>query len=134
MRIPEYNGQLHRYKTIIGFIRRFREANGYPPSVRELCVGLGLSSSSTVQNWLNSMERDGWITRTPTLSRSIRIAPDVPVEGGSTEERLVVLERENVRLRAHARAIESEMSYWREKCELYEALANQSGQPKAQGT
>ena len=38
-----------KQKNILNFINIFVEKNGYAPSVREICTGVGLKSTSTVQ-------------------------------------------------------------------------------------
>ena len=48
-------------------------ADGITPSVREICLATGLSSTSTVHSHLKSLEELGYITRTTGLNRSIRI-------------------------------------------------------------
>jgi len=45
----------------------------YPPSVREICQAMGLSSSSTVHAHLKALERKGYIKRDPTKPRAIEI-------------------------------------------------------------
>ena len=38
-----------KQKNILNFINIFIEKNGYAPSVREICEGVSLKSTSTVQ-------------------------------------------------------------------------------------
>ena len=38
-----------KQKNILDFINIFIEKNGYAPSVREICEGVSLKSTSTVQ-------------------------------------------------------------------------------------
>lgn len=47
--------------------------DGVPPSVREIGSAVGLSSTSSVQANLASLEAAGYISRDPMLKRSIRI-------------------------------------------------------------
>ena len=47
--------------------------DGVPPSVREICAAVGLSSTSSVQANLAALEAEGYISRDPMLKRSIRI-------------------------------------------------------------
>ncbi|MBN1250156.1 MAG: LexA repressor [Anaerolineae bacterium] len=46
---------------------------GYPPTVRELCDHVGLSSTQTMQQHLNALERKGAITREPMKTRTVRV-------------------------------------------------------------
>lgn len=50
-----------------------RTQDGVPPSVREICAAVGLSSTSSVQANLAALEAAGYISRDPMLKRSIRI-------------------------------------------------------------
>jgi repressor LexA len=52
-------------------IRNFTAEMGYPPSVREIGERVGLSSSSTVQSHLKTLERRGLLRRDPTKPRAL---------------------------------------------------------------
>ena len=58
---------------MLELIRRYQRANGYPPTIRELCSMLGLRSTSTIAAHLSALERKGAITRLPASPRAIRI-------------------------------------------------------------
>jgi repressor LexA len=60
-----------RQARILEVIRSFTEERGYPPSVREIGERVGLSSSSTVQAHLKTLERRGLIFRDPTKPRAL---------------------------------------------------------------
>jgi repressor LexA len=60
-----------RQEEIVEYLRSRTLEGGYPPSVREIGRAVGLSSSSTVQNHLNVLERKGLIRRDPTKSRTV---------------------------------------------------------------
>jgi repressor LexA len=60
-----------RQRRILDTIRQFTEERGYPPSVREIGERVGLSSSSTVQSHLKTLERRGLIRRDPTKPRAL---------------------------------------------------------------
>ena len=60
-----------RQTRILEVIRDFTEERGYPPSVREIGERVGLSSSSTVQSHLKSLEKRGLIHRDPTKPRAL---------------------------------------------------------------
>ena len=49
---------------------------GYPPSVREICKAVNLSSTSSVHAHLSSLEKNGYIRRDPTKPRAIEILDD----------------------------------------------------------
>jgi repressor LexA len=60
-----------RQSRILEVIRDFTEERGYPPSVREIGERVGLSSSSTVQSHLKSLEKRGLVHRDPTKPRAL---------------------------------------------------------------
>jgi repressor LexA len=66
-----------RQRQILDFLREHAERYAYPPTVREIGLAVGLSSSSTVQNHLNTLEERGFIRRDPSKSRTVEI-----VDGG----------------------------------------------------
>lgn len=58
---------------ILDFIKNEVKKKGYPPSVREICAAVHLSSTSTVHSHLAQMEKKGYIRRDPTKPRAIEI-------------------------------------------------------------
>ena len=60
-----------KQQRILDVIRQFTSERGYPPSVREIGERVGLSSSSTVQSHLKTLERRGLLTRDPTKPRAL---------------------------------------------------------------
>lgn len=62
-----------RQQMILDFIKDEVMAKGYPPSVREIAVAVGLASSSTVHGHLERLEAKGYIRRDPTKPRAIEI-------------------------------------------------------------
>lgn len=61
---------------IFEFIKSQIREKGYPPSVREICKGVGLSSTSTVHGHLERLEKKGMIRRDSTKPRTIEILKD----------------------------------------------------------
>ena len=62
-----------RQRQILEYIRECVHKFGYPPSVREICKEVGLSSTSTVHGYLNRLESLGYIRRDPTKNRTIEL-------------------------------------------------------------
>lgn len=58
---------------IYDYIKKHLRDKGYPPSVREICLAVGLSSTSTVHGHLERLEKKGLIKRDPTKPRAIEI-------------------------------------------------------------
>ena len=63
----------NRQQQILDFLRAHARDHAYPPTVREIGLAVGLSSSSTVQNHLNSLEARGYIRRDPAKSRTVEV-------------------------------------------------------------
>jgi repressor LexA len=68
-----------RQTKILDYIRYVTKVRNYPPSVREIGEAVGLSSSSTVHNHLNQLERRGLIKRDPSKSRTVQLVSDIEV-------------------------------------------------------
>ncbi len=64
-----------RQQKINDFIRRFLIDEGYPPSIRDIQAGCGVSSTSVVDYNLNRLEREGYIRRHHEVSRGIEVLP-----------------------------------------------------------
>lgn len=58
---------------VYNFIKLQIKEKGYPPSVREICSGVGLSSTSSVHAHLKKLEQLGLIKRDRTKTRAIEI-------------------------------------------------------------
>ncbi len=62
-----------RQREILEFIQEYLDANGYPPTVRDIGGAVGLTSSSTVHAHLANLEKAGAIRRDPTKPRALEI-------------------------------------------------------------
>jgi repressor LexA len=62
-----------RQQKIVSFIRRFIDEKEYPPSIRDIQVGCGISSTSVVDYNLKALERMGYIRRDREISRAIEL-------------------------------------------------------------
>ena len=69
-----------RQHKILDYIRHVTRTRNYPPSVREIGEAVGLSSSSTVHNHLNQLERRGLIKRDPSKSRTVQLVQDAEID------------------------------------------------------
>jgi len=58
---------------ILEFIKQEVADKGYPPSVREICLAVGLKSTSTVHGHLMRLEKKGYIRRDSTKPRAIEL-------------------------------------------------------------
>ncbi len=60
-------------RAILEFIGERLATQGYPPSVREIAVAVGLSSPSTVHSHLAVLEEQGFLRRDPAKPRAMEI-------------------------------------------------------------
>lgn len=65
-----------KQSQILEFIKQEILAKGYPPSVREICIAVGLKSTSSVHSHLETLEENGYIRRDPAKPRTIEIVDD----------------------------------------------------------
>ena len=69
-----------RQQEIWQFLVSYVDDHGYPPTVREIGVEVGLASPSTVHAHLANLERVGLIKRDPTKPRAIELTGHRRVE------------------------------------------------------
>jgi len=69
----EYRRLSTRQTQILEFIRQFVRDHAYPPSVREIGDGVGITSTSVVDYNLRVLAKRGYIRRDPDISRGIEI-------------------------------------------------------------
>ena len=62
-----------KQKNILNFINIFVEKNGYAPSVREICTGVGLKSTSTVQYHIEKLINSGYLQKNYKKSRALTV-------------------------------------------------------------
>jgi len=86
------------YDYIVFHIRK----EGYPPSVREICSGVGIKSTSTIHSHLKRLQDMGRIEYTPGKRRAI-IVPDLQQENtinlpvlGTITAGIPILAEENI--------------------------------------
>ena len=51
-----------REEQVLNFIREFSAENGYAPSIREICAGVGLRSTASVNYHLKNLQQKGMLT------------------------------------------------------------------------
>ena len=60
-------------EKIYQFILDTQERNGYPPTVREICEGVGLASPASVHRYLRALADDGLIVNDPNKKRAYAV-------------------------------------------------------------
>ena len=72
---------LSKQQYIIDFIRQFLTDRGYPPTIRDIVSGCGISSTSVVDYHLNILDKKGYIRRHREVSRGIELLTRSHVPG-----------------------------------------------------
>lgn len=62
-----------KQQRILDFLATYTDEHSYPPSIREICSGCEISSTSVADYNLNALERKGFIRRHPEISRGIEV-------------------------------------------------------------
>jgi repressor LexA len=61
-----------KQERIIDFVTEFLHDKGYPPTIRDIAAGCGISSTSVVAYNLDKLEQAGYIRRHSDISRGIK--------------------------------------------------------------
>lgn len=69
-------GLTKRQDEILTYIKEYVVSNGYPPTVREICAAIGVSSPATVHAHLQNLENKGMIKKEETKNRAIELLVD----------------------------------------------------------
>lgn len=65
-----------KQEETLTFIKKYMVAHGFPPSVREICSGMGLSSPATAHTHLKELEAKGFIRKQNSKFRTIELLVD----------------------------------------------------------
>ncbi len=65
-----------KQEETLTFIKKFMVKHGFPPSVREICAGMGLSSPATAHTHLRELENKGFIRKQNSKFRTIELLVD----------------------------------------------------------
>ena len=65
-----------KQEQIFNFIKSEISSKGYPPSVREICDEVGLSSTSSVHAHIKTLEKKGYIKSVSSKNRAIEVLDD----------------------------------------------------------
>ena len=81
------DGLNKREKSILKFIAKQIEKEGYPPSVREIGKAVGLSSTATVHGYLKRLEEKGYIRKENKKGRTLKLIKDENGENVAKKKR-----------------------------------------------
>lgn len=65
--------RFNKEELLLTFIKDHLQRFGYPPTVREMCRAVKVSSTSTIAYYLNKLEENGLIKRSPNKNRAIEV-------------------------------------------------------------
>jgi repressor LexA len=68
-----YEGLSDKQIQILQYIKDELTLRGYPPSIREICKAVGLSSTSSVHAHLNTLEENGYIKKGTNKRRALEL-------------------------------------------------------------
>lgn len=62
-----------KQQNVFDYIETFMKQHGYGPTVREVQLGLGYKSSSTIHGFMTQLEEKGYIERIQSSPRALKI-------------------------------------------------------------
>lgn len=68
-----YEGLSDKQVKILQYIKNELSLRGYPPSIREICKAVGLSSTSSVHAHLNTLEEKGYLKKGTNKRRALEL-------------------------------------------------------------
>lgn len=60
-------------EQLFEYIKKYQEDNGFPPTIREMCKAIKVSSTSTIFYYLNKLENANKIKKNPNKNRALEI-------------------------------------------------------------
>ena len=65
--------KVSKEEQLYEFIKSYQYSNGFPPTVREMCKAIKVSSTSTIFYYLNKLENSNKIKKNPNKNRALVI-------------------------------------------------------------
>lgn len=62
-----------RQEEVLGAIEQHTAQHGYPPTLREIGLRVGIRSTNGVEEHLRALERKGWLTREAGKARALKV-------------------------------------------------------------
>lgn len=78
-------------EQLLEFIKSYQTDNGFPPTVREMCKAIKVSSTSTIFYYLNKLENANKIKKNPNKNRALEI-----VDNGVANIKTISTSEENL--------------------------------------
>ncbi|MFN8372205.1 MAG: transcriptional repressor LexA [Anaerolineae bacterium] len=71
--MKSYDRLSERQRSILRYMEQYIEANGYPPTIREIGLATDINSTSVVNYNLNKLVQAGYLSRSGRVSRGLRL-------------------------------------------------------------
>lgn len=65
--------KITKQEEILNYIKSHSDEHGYPPTVREICAGVGLKSPSTVHGHIKRLMDKGLLEKSPLKTRALKV-------------------------------------------------------------
>ena len=80
-----YGKLTNKQKEVLDFIKSFCASNKYPPSVREICHGLGTNSPATIHTHIKKLIDKGYIQRGENGNKQLKLLVNNEYENAKKE-------------------------------------------------
>lgn len=78
----------NKLMNVLEYINHYVEANGFPPTVRDLCRDLGIKSTATAYSYINKLKEQGYLQKADKKKRAVALrsgdSVKVPLIGAVT--------------------------------------------------
>lgn len=84
----------NKEEQLLNFIKDYIRDNCYPPTVREMCHAIKVSSTSTISYYLDKLERNNLIKKNPNKNRALEVVESdeiIPINGNENMIAIPVL-------------------------------------------
>lgn len=75
-----------RQQKVLDFIESHIREHGFPPTIREIGLYLGIKSTNGVNDHLNALQRKGFLTREEGKSRTLQLTKTEAVDDGENDD------------------------------------------------
>ncbi len=69
--------KFNKEEQLVEFIKECIDKNGYPPTIREMCRAVNVTSTSTVAYYIDKLVEDGILKRNPNKNRALEVVGNI---------------------------------------------------------
>jgi len=77
MMVRKSKGLTEKHIKVLEFMTSYQSEHGRPPSIREICQKVNISSTSVVNYYLDQLKKMGYLERDERVSRGLRLTEKV---------------------------------------------------------